>query len=153
MESFRQVNRDNPAVAEFNIRGSHSWDEVVNVAGQAVGKYQGRSKGLRGLLPKVGRKIGEAQPAVDSYLNVLPQGDYSSIVCGAVVLICRATTRMADVRQKVLSTLSGAPELLEQTETFLGMYPNDKRLNERAIQLYIALVVLYWLDHGICKSP
>lgn len=153
LDLLKEQRKDVPGVAGFNIRGSHSWNDVLTVAGQATDHYQSKAKGFRGLLPKLGRKLGDTQPAIDGYLDMLPQGDYSSIVCGAVKLIFRATASMADVRKKVLDTLAASPELLEQTEMFLKMYSGDRRLNERAVQLYVALLltieaVIKWLNHG-----
>ncbi|KAK4947975.1 hypothetical protein LTR66_014144, partial [Elasticomyces elasticus] len=152
MEVFKQNSSKNPAIAQFDIRGGHTWAEVLDVVGQAQETYQSKAKGFRGFLPKVGRRMGELTPAIDPVLNMLPNGDYTGIVSGGVKLIFLAFSRMSEVRQKVLSALADAPLLLEQTEAFLRIYPLDQRLNEKAIHLYIALIVaiegmIKWFDH------
>ncbi|KAK4988230.1 hypothetical protein LTR50_004056 [Elasticomyces elasticus] len=156
MDVFKQNSSKNPAIAQFDIRAGHSWAEVLEVVGQAQETYQSKAKGFRGFLPKVGRRMGELTPAIDPVLNMLPNGDYTGIVSGGVKLIFLAFSRMSEVRQKVLSALADAPLLLEQTEAFLRIYPLDQRLNEKAIHLYIALIVaiegmIKWFDHRMCK--
>ena len=64
---------------------------------------------------------------------------------------------MSDVREKVMERLGDAPQLLEQVESFVRLYPEDQKLNESAIKLYISLLVavegiIKWFDHRSCKQ-
>ena len=59
---------------------------------------------------------------------------------------------MSKVRHDVMTTLGDAPALLQDVDSILQMYPDDKRLEERATALYIALLVtveaiIQWFDH------
>jgi hypothetical protein len=74
-----------PKLASFDIASSHNWEEVLNVADASAQAYTQRAKGIKGIFRRVGRKIGEANPAIDPVLDVLPTGEYTSLVCGGLV--------------------------------------------------------------------
>ena len=55
-----------------------------------------------------------------------------------------------------MDMLGDAPELLEQVEMFIKLYPYDVRLGDRVDQLYTALLrailaAIQWLGRSTCK--
>lgn len=85
-----------------------------------------------------------------------PSTDYK---CSASAkLLLNACKRMADIREKIMEALGDSADLLEQVELFVSIFPKDQKLNERAVQLYIALLVtlegcMVWFGHGPCTYP
>lgn len=74
-----------------------------------------------------------------------------------IILIFNAFKRMSEIRQRVVGKLGEAAQLLEQVEDFVRLYPDDQKLNECAIKLYIALLVavegiIKWFDHRTCTQ-
>lgn len=85
-------------------------------------------------------------------LSIIPQ-----LTLGRLTLILKAFSKMEKVRKQAMDELGDSPLLLWQVESFLKIYPLDKEVSEKAIQLYIALLVMLeeivsWFDHGICTS-
>ena len=72
---------------KFNIRGVHTWEEVMEKASQAEEVYQDKAKGKKGIFRRSWRKVGDAGPAINPWLELLPDGDYSSILCGGLKLV------------------------------------------------------------------
>lgn len=164
------------ALQGFDIRKAHDWIEVRYEAGLAAqDEYVAKAKGFRGLFPRIGRKIGEMNPAIEPIATTLPAGDYTSLVCGgyvnlslficgrksdsqlSIVLLFKAFARVHDVRVRVMDTLGEYPDLLDSVERLLKLYPDDERLEHKAISLYNALLIciegmIVWFETRICKS-
>lgn len=83
MEAY-QASKSGPSISALNLRGKHSWDDVLLVAKEAEAVYQeaGR-KGLR----KVGRAITAKSELVLPYLQLIPNEFFCSIVCGGLKLV------------------------------------------------------------------
>jgi hypothetical protein len=72
-------------------------------------------------------------------------------------IILKAFSVMSDVGQAVMRSASDAPIVLQEAETFVSIYPWDAALNDKVIQLYVALITMLgaciaWYDHGFSKS-
>lgn len=74
----------NSSVKSLDLSETHSWDEVMRLVKDTEAAYleAGRS-GLR----RVGRFIGAQSESVLPYLRLIPNGFYTSIVCGGLKLI------------------------------------------------------------------
>ena len=83
VKAYQESTKD-PSISEFDLRGKHSWDDVLRVAKDAELTYL--KKGGRGLR-KTGRIITNNSEAVMPYLRLIPNGTYTSILCGGLKLI------------------------------------------------------------------
>ena len=68
----------------IDLSATHSWDEVMRVVKDTEAAYleAGRS-GLR----RAGRSIGARSESVLPYLRLIPNGFYTSIICGGLKLV------------------------------------------------------------------
>jgi len=68
----------------IDLSGTHSWDEVMRLVKDTEDDYvkSGRS-GLR----RVSRFIGDQSESVLPYLRLIPNGFYTSIICGGLKVI------------------------------------------------------------------
>jgi len=163
MKEFRSRS-DEPALATFDIRDRRSnWYSVLTTAAAAQQQYDQKRKGFRGIFHHTSTAIGEASPHIEPFLDLLPCGDYTSVVCGryvtrrtvfaqhrsigttstdtrSVKLIFAAFQRKTEAEALVRDTLSDAPNHLEQAETFLALYTRDKELERLVDELYVALL-------------
>lgn len=87
LEVMRAVIKNAPKgsiPADFDLHRAHNWAQVRLEAGlKAEETYHNRAKGWKGFFPRIGRKIGEMNPAIDAVAQTLPAGDYTSVVCGS----------------------------------------------------------------------
>lgn len=74
----------NTLPAGFDIGATHEWSEVIDMAQQAQGLYNNRAKGVPGSATRLFRFLGKNAPAIEPWIELLPNGDYSSLICGAL---------------------------------------------------------------------
>lgn len=73
-------------IGDFDLRATHDWVEVkIEAALISQEKYNDKTKGFKGFFPRIARKIGEMNPAIEPIATTLPAGDYTSLVCGGSV--------------------------------------------------------------------
>lgn len=94
---------------------------------------------------------------------LLPNGDYSSVLCGGLKVVFNAAKRQSKVRNAVLDTLLSLPEELEVADLYMELYGGlavDEKLRTRltnaAFDLYVVMLgavehLLDWLDHNALK--
>lgn len=139
----------NIQLKNFDILETHTWEEVQVVAAEAVAKYKSKEQGFSGFFRKAGRGFGKVSPD-QGWVQTLPCGDYTSVVCGALKLVFGAAAGMQGVRKKVLEALDCLPDT-EISEQYLREYQNNKALARAAEELYVAILdaivgMLQWLD-------
>ena len=89
MRAFQRSCKEDAFITGFSIRNAYSWDEVLLTAGMAKEKYDAKAKGIFGTFVKLGRKTGENADAILPFMEVFPQGDYTSVAFGGYeTLIC-----------------------------------------------------------------
>lgn len=83
MKAFQNSMQESKA-RTIDLSGTHSWDEVMRLVKDTEAEYikAGRS-GLR----RAGRFIGGQSESVLPYLRLIPNGFYTSIVCGGLKVI------------------------------------------------------------------
>lgn len=79
-----QEHAETPAGVGFDIRKTYTWDQVLTEAQLAEAAYV-RAGG--NVFRKVGRSIGDNGPMINQYLHLLPDGEYTSILCGGLKLM------------------------------------------------------------------
>lgn len=92
MEIYRCTAKDK-AFVQFDLEDKHSWDEVLQEARFAEQKYNRNAKGLRGMGHRVFRIVGDNAAAANPWLNILPDSEYTSVLCGGLKLIFEVQRR------------------------------------------------------------
>lgn len=161
----------NQELCSFNIDGKHTWQEVLDEAERAAQAYEKKRPSWRYPLRKISHAIGGPSEATKAWLELLPQGEYTSVICGALKLVfgvsdapthfqgslqmtpTQAAARMNNIRDTILETLRALPEFIETPESYLDLYQEDEGLLARAEELYVAVLagiegMIAWLDHS-----
>jgi hypothetical protein len=72
----------------INIRGTHSWDEVIRAAKDAETAYHAEArKGAKGAVRGYMRRLGDYSAAVTPWIGLLPSDQYFSVLCGGLKLM------------------------------------------------------------------
>ena len=82
IESYQKYTKRHHLPPDFDIRKAHNWDEVHQAARLAETKH--KKDGTRSIFGKIGRAIQRSSPAVDPWLKLIPDGDYTSVLCGGL---------------------------------------------------------------------
>lgn len=72
-----------PALKDFSIRIiKDGWPAVFATAAEAREVYDSKRKGFKGFFKRADIAIAHADPLVDPLLQLLPCGEYTSVVVG-----------------------------------------------------------------------
>ena len=83
MERFRSQSGRASSAGHLDLRtGHHTWQSVLSTAKEANDGYEAKSKGLKNVFTRLGRKLGQQEPLLEPALNILPCGEYTSVACG-----------------------------------------------------------------------
>ena len=83
MQAYQASLKD-PKLSSLDLRGKHSWEDVFRAAKDAEAEYlKAGNKGLR----RAGRITTAYADAVMPVLNLIPNGEFTSILCGGLKLV------------------------------------------------------------------
>ncbi|KAK7449876.1 hypothetical protein Landi51_05593 [Colletotrichum acutatum] len=164
-DHFGRQEAEDPAPRDqsFNIRGTHSWDEVVKQIQEAKTSYESKAAGKSGMATKAGRFISDHAKYVDPWVALIPSSDYSSVVSGGLKFVLGAANAQANIRTKIIGAIERLPDDLETTRECLARF--DQALNQyywealqmKALNLYVGILtaieaMLAWLDQHAFKK-
>ncbi|OQO11507.1 hypothetical protein B0A48_03234 [Cryoendolithus antarcticus] len=141
-----------PGVNGYHLQPGCSITDVQREANDALAAYEERGNSLRKhFLHTAARDFSRNASAIEILLKFLPDGDYSSVICGALALVFNAAKRIQDIREKILDCLSALTRTVEGTQKMHDLYYGDRELWQAAEDLYIALLdavesMIAWLD-------
>ena len=94
MKAYQQTLNDHN-VRSLDLSATHSWDEVMRIVKDSEAKYleAGRSGPRR-----VTRFIGAYSESVLPFLRLIPNGFYTSIICGGLRLVFEVSLPVLDDR-------------------------------------------------------
>lgn len=87
MEAFIREQPSRTVLKEFDIRGRHSWVEVMSQLDLAKQSYEDKAKGRQGVVRRAGRWFSDNVDTIDPWVRLIPETDYSSVICGGLKFI------------------------------------------------------------------
>lgn len=94
MEEFAR-HHSSSASSSVNIRDQHSWAGVMAQLTLAKEKHENQAKGKKGAIRKAGRWISDHAEIVDPYIKLVPDTDYSSVICGGLKFVFGVRIRLS----------------------------------------------------------
>ncbi|KAI9903641.1 hypothetical protein N3K66_000170 [Trichothecium roseum] len=87
-------------------------------------------------------KVGQNSSALQSWLGLLPAGDYGSSICGVFTLAIGAAGHYGKVEEAAFEALSDIPIIMESARKYLGIYRKmqDQDLEKRTFELFRAIL-------------
>lgn len=82
IEIYRKSTKERHLPPDFDIRKAHNWDEVYAIA--KLAKDKAKKHGVRSIFSKIGRGIERSSPAVEPWLGLIPNGNYTSALYGGL---------------------------------------------------------------------
>ncbi|KIL88242.1 hypothetical protein FAVG1_08321 [Fusarium avenaceum] len=120
-----------------------SWREVMGQVQKTAQRWKLRPN-------KQGRtmvfidKLGRHSSALESWLGLLPSGDYGSSICGVFKLAIGAAGQYGKVEESIFEALSEIPIIMESAGRYVDMYwkMRDQYLEQRTFELFRAILQL-----------
>jgi hypothetical protein len=153
MKAYQQT-LDDHNVRSLDLSATHSWDEVMRLVKDSEAKYL--EAGRRGPR-RVTRFIGAYSESVLPFLRLIPNGFYTSIICGGLRLVFevslpaldwqvgrqygkQAAVNISTKREKVLAILLRIPDVIIEAEHSVETFYPDPALYDKAEELYLAIL-------------
>ncbi|KAL6856544.1 hypothetical protein J3F83DRAFT_769711 [Trichoderma novae-zelandiae] len=135
-----------------NISGTHSWEEVFGALRDAEEAYKS-TKGIR-VVHSWFRKAVDKSDLIEPFVDLIPNSDFSSVVCGGIKFILRACTASKRFRDEAFELINQLPEKVEITGQYAELYRDDAQLQVASYKLFCHILsaiqsIIYWLtkDH------
>jgi hypothetical protein len=153
---FAEVLRDFEATlpekhkTKFNLRGKHTWSEVIMEADKAEKKYLKKAdkESPYGRIRGFFRSLQRESPIIESWLYLLPtESNYGSLVCGGFKLILGAAARMDDIKEFIVKAMATIPDEVERAQLMID-YNRDMDTGQR---LYLRVSSLYRTVFGVLE--
>ncbi|CAG8981062.1 hypothetical protein HYALB_00008216 [Hymenoscyphus albidus] len=120
--AFSEANSLPKNLKGFAIRGAHDWDEVLETVDSAKEAYGNKAKGKKGIHIRAGRGMSNKANDLSPWLELLPNGDYSSMICGGLKFVFGAAAAQANVRNKIMEAIETLPEEIEEANDTLERF-------------------------------
>ncbi|KAF3025095.1 hypothetical protein E8E14_014568 [Neopestalotiopsis sp. 37M] len=104
-------------------------------------------------------KVGRNSAVFESWLELLPAGDYGASVCGVFKLVIGAAGRYVKVEEAVFGALADIPEIIQGAQNYVKLYADrqDQFLERKTFDLFLAILktlthIMQFLADGGLKS-
>ncbi|KPI41078.1 uncharacterized protein AB675_8144 [Cyphellophora attinorum] len=134
-------------IKDLDLSKTHSWDEVFRVVRTAQDKYiRAGQKPVR----RASRFLGRQSESVLPFLRIIPNGTYTSMICGGL----KSAMHLSNAREEVLRTIEDMPEIILQAEHAVETFPPDLSLDDKADELYLSIfTALQGAVEWFAKNP
>ena len=95
-------------------------------------------KGMSGAVRNLARRLGDAGPAFNAWLQILPNDTFGSAIYGGFKIIIDAATRHKDLCEEVFDALGEISEVIKDAGFAFGEYQSQE-LSERVAKLYTVI--------------
>ncbi|KAL4795302.1 hypothetical protein BDV19DRAFT_389434 [Aspergillus venezuelensis] len=119
------------AQVRANISQMHSWEDVFAALREAENHYNNSSK-----LRKFFRKGASKSEAIEPFVELIPGGDYTSVICAGIQFILKACSAANRSRDEIVSLVEMLPEKVEIAKQYADLYSSEPSLQAATSQLY-----------------
>ncbi|KAJ4003192.1 hypothetical protein NW752_011633 [Fusarium irregulare] len=151
----KKLDRDtagNDAETKINLRKC-DWKAVMGEVARTAQQWKSRPN-KQGKVMVFIDKIGRHSGALETWLGILPMGDYGSSICGVFKIVIGAAGQYTKVEEGVYEALSEIPRIMDSAKRYVGLYRQmrEQSVEQRTIELFRAIltflrrVMQYFLD-------
>ncbi|KAI9660708.1 MAG: hypothetical protein M1821_010060 [Bathelium mastoideum] len=143
-----------------------TWEDVLNEADHAREAWENKAKKAGGVFRRQLRSSGDYARLANPWIDLLPDGDYGSILCGGLKLIFGAAIADSNARNKINDCLQMLPDRIEEANQYLTLYEQfirtDLKQNYRLkiasmnlsehVLTAIDIIIKYFETRGIVRT-
>ncbi|KAJ2987465.1 hypothetical protein NUW58_g4490 [Xylaria curta] len=140
IRNFLQKSRDKDAEEAFNCQ---SWEELELEAAkalEAVDTHDQRRRNWRNPFEFADKVGGVVARRIEFLVELVPEGEYTGILTGALRLLCNTAKRKKEIRNKILEALQNLSHTISHTKAEIRLYSRDQTLKDKSEILYMALL-------------
>ncbi|KAK2053542.1 hypothetical protein LY76DRAFT_524394 [Colletotrichum caudatum] len=136
----RYGGRHMQSIAESDLRRC-SWGEVLSEVNTTAERWKDspdkESKSMVFI-----DNIGKYSGALETWLGLLPMGDYGSSICGVFKLAIGAATQYSNTGEAIFQFLADIPDIMENARQTFALYREmgGRSLDRRSFELFRAVL-------------
>ncbi|RSL86555.1 hypothetical protein CEP51_002764 [Fusarium floridanum] len=135
-----------------DISKQHSWEDVLAALREAESHYSS-SSGLK-VVHTWFRKAADKSAIVEPYVNFIPNGTYTSVICAGLTFVLKACAAAKKFRDESFDLINRLPDKIDMVNQYSELYEGDLGLQSATYDLYSEILhaiqgLMYWLlkDH------
>ncbi|SPN98696.1 uncharacterized protein DNG_01740 [Cephalotrichum gorgonifer] len=128
------------AADNFNLRECN-WREVLGEVQRTAQRWKNRPS-KQGKTMVFIDKMGRNSSALESWLGLLPMGDYGSSICGVFKLAVGAAGHYGKIEESIFEALYEIPRIMESAGRYVTLYRQmrDQFLEQRTSELFRSIL-------------
>ncbi|KAF5549495.1 hypothetical protein FMEXI_4195 [Fusarium mexicanum] len=149
---FSRGNGKLMAEVRANISKQHSWEDVLSALREAESHYSNPT-GIK-IVHKWFRKATDKSAAIEPYIDFIPSGTYTSVICTGLTFILQACAAAKKFREESFDLINRLPDRIDLASQYSELYKDDFSLQVAAYDLYYEILyaikgLIHWLlkDH------
>ncbi|KAI0183505.1 hypothetical protein EV127DRAFT_446927, partial [Xylaria flabelliformis] len=117
------------------------WDQVMAQVQETSNRWKSSPRRTSRAMHYID-KLGSNSEAFQSWLELLPAGDYGASIAGVFTLVIGAAGRYKKVEDEIFQALSEIPEILEHSRRYIKIYADlrDHFLEKRTFDLFRSIL-------------
>ncbi|RSL93449.1 hypothetical protein CEP52_013218 [Fusarium oligoseptatum] len=135
-----------------DISKQHSWEDVLAALREAESHYSS-SSGLK-VVHTWFRKAADKSAIVEPYINFIPNGTYTPVICAGLAFVLKACAAAKKFRDESFDLINRLPDKIDMVNQYSELYEGDLGLQSATYDLYSEILhaiqgLMYWLlkDH------
>ncbi|KAF2733938.1 hypothetical protein EJ04DRAFT_553012 [Polyplosphaeria fusca] len=154
VERLKKKKGKESDVAKFNFKDVQNWTDVNQIVRDEEKKYY-QDDTVSGKVRKFFRKVGDNGKSIQSFVGLLPDGNYKTL-CGGLTLILTGMATHSEIREKMTELMNELPDDIEDSEDYARMYGGSKLLRQRVEDLYVDILsaleyIVKWYTQGTAR--
>ncbi|KAI1747728.1 hypothetical protein F4782DRAFT_520175 [Xylaria castorea] len=117
------------------------WDQVMVQVQETSSRWKSSPRRTSRAMQYID-KLGSNSEAFQSWLELLPAGDYGASIAGVFTLVIGAAGRYKKVEDEIFQALAEIPEILEHSQRYIKIYADyrDHFLEKRTFDLFRSIL-------------
>ncbi|KAH8435030.1 uncharacterized protein LDX57_012659 [Aspergillus melleus] len=136
----KTLKESNDKTSQEAFYGKHSWTDVQKEASEALALYKEKGRSWRHPFRSAGRVFSDSAYRMDFLLQLLPNGEYTSLLTGCFNLVYNAAKRFKSLRETVFGVFDSLSETIECSKSYIRIYSEDSELRTKSEALFIAIL-------------
>ncbi|KAK1990113.1 hypothetical protein LX36DRAFT_740652 [Colletotrichum falcatum] len=136
----RDGGRQIRPITESDLRQC-SWGQVLNEVDTTAERWKGSPDKASKTMVFIDR-IGRYSGALETWLGLLPMGDYGSSICGVFKLAIGAATQYSSTGEAIFQFLADIPDIMDKARQTFALYREMRghSLDRRSFELFKAVL-------------
>ncbi|KAH7031627.1 uncharacterized protein B0I36DRAFT_324332 [Microdochium trichocladiopsis] len=143
LEAFQRTLTDRRLGERYDVQVKETYtiQDVLAIAQTIQERHEGAEEvhSCMGKIRKFFRASGRNASTLQRFLEFVPNGDYTSVICGGFTVILGALERLETLRTDMYKALSDIPKIMSRIHRHLAVHFQSARLKHCADMVWVAV--------------